>query len=96
VLGTGAQTHNRLVRSQRFIPSGLAKEVFLDVYERLISFEPSVTDFNKRLFDAYAAEVARVDTNSDGVISAAEGEVQCLLRPAVTATTADGGLRIVA
>jgi hypothetical protein len=33
-----------------------------------------VTDFNKRLFDAYAAEVARVDTNSDGVISAAEGD----------------------
>src|SRR6267154_2727553 len=60
---------------QRFIPSGLAKEVFLDVYERLISFEPSVTDFKKRLFDAYAAEVARVDTNGDGVISAAEGDL---------------------
>jgi len=60
---------------QRFIPSGLAKEVFLDVYERLISFEPTVTDFKKRLFDAYAVEVARVDTNGDGVISAAEGDV---------------------
>jgi len=58
---------------QRFIPSGLANEIFLDVYERLASFEPGVTDFNSRLFDAYAAEVARVGTN--GVISAAEGDV---------------------
>jgi hypothetical protein len=60
---------------QRFIPSGLANEVFLDVYERLASFEPGVTDFKRRLFDAYAAEVARVDTNHDGVVSAAEGDV---------------------
>ena len=60
---------------QRFIPSGLANEIFLDVYERLASFEPNVTGFRQRLFDAYAAEVARVDTNGDGVISAAEGDV---------------------
>jgi hypothetical protein len=60
---------------QRFIPSGLAKEIFLDVYERVISFEPTVTEFKKRLFDAYAVEVARVDTNGDGVISAFEGDV---------------------
>jgi len=60
---------------QRFIPSGLANEIFLDVYERLASFEPGVGDFNRRLFHAYAAEVARVDTNNDGVISAAEGDV---------------------
>ncbi len=60
---------------QRFIPSGLANEIFLDVYERVASFEPGVTDFNTRLFDAYAAEVAKVDSNSDGVISAAEGDV---------------------
>ena len=60
---------------QRFIPSGLANEIFLDVYERLASFEPGVTDFKHRLFDAYKAEVARVDQNGDGVISAAEGDV---------------------
>ena len=60
---------------QRFIPSGLAKEIFLNVYERPASFEPGVSDFDTRLFDAYAAEVARVDTNNDGVISAAEGDV---------------------
>lgn len=65
---------------QRFIPSGLANEIFLEVYERPVSFEPSVTDFEQRLFDAYAAEVARVETTVaggviDGVISAAEGDV---------------------
>jgi hypothetical protein len=59
---------------QRFIPSGLANEIFLDVYERLASFEPGVA-FPQRLFDAYAAEVQRVDANADGVISAAEGDV---------------------
>jgi hypothetical protein len=60
---------------QRFIPSGLANEIFLDVYERPISFEPGVTDFKKRLFDAYAVEVARVDANGDGIVSAEEGDV---------------------
>jgi hypothetical protein len=59
----------------RFIPSGLANEIFLDVYERLSSFEPGVKDFNKRLFDAYAFEVSRIDQDGDGVISAAEGDV---------------------
>jgi len=60
---------------QRFIPSGLANEIFLDVYERLTSFEMDEHDFNRRLFDAYAYEVSLVDTNSDGVVSAAEGDV---------------------
>ena len=32
-------------------------------------------DPHERLFDAYAAEVQRVDANGDGVISAAEGDV---------------------
>jgi hypothetical protein len=59
---------------QRFIPSGLAREIYLDTYERLASFEPG-TAFPKRLFDAYAIEVRRVDTNGDGVISAVEGDV---------------------
>jgi hypothetical protein len=60
---------------QRFIPSGLANEIFLDVYERPTSFEPTTTDVVTRLFDAYVAEVARVDVNGDGVVSAAEGDV---------------------
>jgi hypothetical protein len=58
----------------RFIPSGLANEIMLDVYERLASFEPG-TPFPQRLYDAYKAEVARVDQNGDGVISAVEGDV---------------------
>ncbi len=60
---------------QRGIPSGLANEVFLDVYERPASFEASVTDLEQRLFDAYAAEVARVDQNGDGIVSAVEGDI---------------------
>jgi hypothetical protein len=59
---------------QRFIPSGLAHEIFLDTYLRVASFEPGVP-FPQRLFDAYAIEVKRVDKNGDGVISAAEGDV---------------------
>jgi hypothetical protein len=60
---------------ERGIPSGLAREVFLDVYERPASFEPAVTNLNDRLFDAYAAEVARVDSNGDGIITAVEGDI---------------------
>ncbi|MGC2204274.1 MAG: hypothetical protein WA633_29545 [Stellaceae bacterium] len=60
---------------QRGIPSGLANEIYLDVYERLASFEPNVRNLQRRLFDAYAAEVARVDTNGDGIISALEGDI---------------------
>jgi hypothetical protein len=67
---TDAQREDRM----RFIPSGLANEVFLDTYERLASFEPGVA-FPQRLFDAYAAEVARVDPAGKGVVSAVMGDV---------------------
>jgi hypothetical protein len=66
-----AQRENR----QRFIPSGLANEVFLDVYARPASFAPNERNLNRRLFLAYAAEVRRVDANGDGIVSAAEGDV---------------------
>src|SRR5205823_8329374 len=46
-----------------------------DVYERPASFEAGVIDLQKRLYDAYAAEVARVDSNGDGIISAVEGDI---------------------
>jgi hypothetical protein len=52
----------------------LANEVFLDTFERVASFEHGVK-FPKRLFDAYAKEVARVDQNHDGVISFQEANV---------------------
>jgi hypothetical protein len=60
---------------QRFIPSGLAQEIMLDVYARPRSFEPHVRNLTQRLFLAYAAEVARVDSDGNGIISAAEGDV---------------------
>jgi hypothetical protein len=59
----------------RFIPSGLTHEIYLDVFERPMSFEPGLTDVVQRINDAYAKEVARVDQNRDGVISAVEGDV---------------------
>ena len=60
---------------QRFIPSGLAREILLDVYVRRVSFMPDEHNLDRRLFRAYAEEVRRIDTNHDGVISAAEGDV---------------------
>jgi len=65
-----AETRNR------FIPSGLANEIMLDVYARVKSFEPQVTSLQERIFDAYAQEVARVDgADHDGAISFAEADV---------------------
>lgn len=73
-----AQKETRL----RFVPSGLANEIFLDVFVRVKSFEPNVHSYNQRLFDAYAIEVAKVDTNGDGVITFVEGDLE---------GTSDGG-----
>ena len=67
-----AQKETRL----RFIPSGLAQEILLDTYLRRASFEPAVTDPKQRLFDAYVAEVARIDTNGDGVVSVVESDIE--------------------
>jgi hypothetical protein len=39
---------------RNLIPSGLAHEIFLDVFERLASFEPGLTSIPQRIFDAYA------------------------------------------
>ena len=66
----------------RFVPSGLANEILLDVWVRLKSFEPMVTDPTKRLNDAYAAEVARVDGNGDGITTFVEADFE---------GTSDGG-----
>jgi hypothetical protein len=66
----------------RFIPSGLANEVLLDAYLRLASFEPNVHSLKQRIFDGYAAEVARVDANGNGIIDAIEADLE---------GTSDGG-----
>jgi hypothetical protein len=60
---------------ERGVPSGLANEIYLDVYERLASFEPEVRNLQKRLFDSYAAEVRRVSGNDDGIVTAARGDI---------------------
>ena len=60
---------------QRGVPSGLANEIYLDVYERPASFEPNVRNLQRRLFDAYAAEVKRVSGNDDGIITAVQGDI---------------------
>ena len=60
---------------ERGVPSGLANEIYLDVYERLASFEPNVRSLQQRLFDAYAAEARRVSGNDEGIITAAQGDI---------------------
>ena len=59
----------------RFIPSGLDQEILFNAFIRVKSFRPDVTDVGQRLFLSYAQEVARVDSNGDGVISFAEADV---------------------
>jgi hypothetical protein len=70
------QNDDHKEKRTRFIPSGLAEEILIDVYMRLASFEPSVTDTKQRLFDAYAKEVARVDQNGDGILSFVEVDLE--------------------
>jgi hypothetical protein len=67
---------NPIETRNRFVPSGLANEVMLDVYLRPASFEPSQHNVQQRIFDGYAAEIARVDgSDHDGVIAFAEAGV---------------------
>lgn len=59
----------------RFVPSAVDLEVLYDVFVRVKSFRPEVTDTAERFFLAFAHEVAKVDQNGDGVISFAEADV---------------------
>jgi hypothetical protein len=60
---------------ERGIPSGLANEIFLDVYERPASFMPGDRNLDHRLFQAYRAEVARVNPKGHGIIPAVVGDI---------------------
>jgi hypothetical protein len=60
---------------ERGIPSGLANEVYLDVYQRLASFLPGDTNLDHRLFTAYRVEVARVSPTGNGIITATVGDI---------------------
>ena len=59
----------------RIVPSAVDLEVLYDVFVRVKSFRPEVTDTAERFFLAFAHEVAKVDRNGDGVISFAEADV---------------------
>jgi hypothetical protein len=69
-----APNAEHLETRNRFVPSGLANEILLDAYVRLDSFEPLEHDLNQRIFKAYAAEVARIDQNGDGVLAFEEAD----------------------
>ena len=60
----------------RIIPSAVDREVLYDVFVRVKSFHPEVSDTAERFFLAYASEVAKVDQNSDGVISFEEADLK--------------------
>jgi hypothetical protein len=60
---------------ERGVPSGLASEIFLDVYERRASFLPHERNLERRLFEAYEDEVERVDPNDHGIVTAAVGDI---------------------
>lgn len=64
-----------LEKRNRFIPSRLTEEVLFDVFVRIASFEPGVTDIGQRFFDAYAYEVSLVDQNGDGILSFIEADI---------------------
>ena len=66
-----AQAEKRL----RIVPSAVDREILYDVFLRVRSFRPDVTDTAERFFLAYAHEVAKVDKNGDGVISFAEANI---------------------
>jgi hypothetical protein len=60
---------------QRGVPSGLANEIFRDVYERPASFMPNENNLQRRLFGAYEEEVKRVDPKGHGIITATVGDI---------------------
>jgi hypothetical protein len=60
----------------RFLPSGLAREILLDVYARISSFESNIPDPAQRYVDAYAFEVAKLDQNHDGILQFKEVDIE--------------------
>lgn len=60
---------------QRFVPSGIAHEAYLNAFQRLASFEPEERDLTQRLLKGYKAAVALADTDRNGIITAIEGDI---------------------
>jgi len=63
--GENGQAETRL----RFVPSAVDREILYNVFLRTQSFHPDETNTGARFFLAYAAEVARIDEDGDGIIS---------------------------
>jgi hypothetical protein len=59
----------------RFVPSAVDREILYNVFVRTQSFRPGESDVAERFFVSFAAEVAKVDQNDDGVISFEEADV---------------------
>lgn len=74
---------------ERFVPSGIAREAFLNVFERLDSFHPEITNLQQRLEEGYKAALTIADTDHDGVISAAEGDIDTCNANCFPATPSD-------
>lgn len=74
---------------ERFIPSAVAREVFLNVYERLDSFRPDLVVLEQRLVEGYKAAIAVADADHNGIISAAEGDVDTCNPKCFPATPSD-------
>jgi hypothetical protein len=74
---------------ERFIPSGVANEVFLNVFERLDSFRPDLANLEERLEEGYRAALAVADADHNGIISAAEGDVDTCNANCFPATPSD-------
>jgi hypothetical protein len=60
---------------QRFIPSGVAREVFLNAFERVESFRPDLHNLGRRLVEGYKAAIQIADTDHNGIITAAEADL---------------------
>jgi hypothetical protein len=74
---------------QRFVPSGIAREAFLNTFERLDSFMPGTTDLQTRLVEGYKAALKVADANGDGIIQAAEGDIDTCNANCFPATPSD-------
>jgi hypothetical protein len=74
---------------ERFIPSGIAREVFLNAFERLDSFRPGLDNLTRRLQEGYEAALTVADVDHNGIISAAEGDVDTCNSKCFPATPTD-------
>jgi hypothetical protein len=74
---------------QRFMPSGIAREAFLNTFERLDSFRPDLTNLEQRLGEGIKAALEIADANHDGIISASEGDIDTCNSNCFPATPSD-------